>query len=296
MIRYSSKGCRSLVRAQPFFRGYGGVISPPPPTLLKSTEELYSTFSSTPGCVGAYARYRETLDYGWHGRYTPSRQSVQDGIIAGYLGEGMSSSSSSSTSSTATSSRPWLVYTAGAMGAGKSHTMRRLATWGAFPLQRFLCVDPDEIKGALPEAASYAAADPGRAGTLLHKESLLVADIVTRAAMARGHNVLVHGSMRNALWYGGEWARVRARDPHYRLAVILVTAPPGKVHQRATLRALKTGRDIPKGVIEDSITGAPHTFELLKNLADYATTFDNGGDVPCIVPPDTLNKFTKVWE
>ena len=294
MIRFNSKGCCSLVRVPSFFRGYGGVISPPPPTLLKSTEELYSAASSTPGCVGAYARYRETLDYGWHGRYTPSRQSVQDGIIAGYLGEG--SSSGGSSSSTATSSRPWLVYTAGAMGAGKSHTMRRLATWGAFPLQRFLCVDPDEIKGALPEAASYAAADPGRAGTLLHKESLLVADIVTRAAMAQGRNVLVHGSMRNALWYGAEWARVRARAPHYRLAVILVTAPPGKVHERATLRALKTGRDIPKGVIEDSISGAPHTFELLKNLADYATTFDNGGEVPGIVPPDTLLKFSKVWE
>ena len=237
--------------------------------------------------MGPYASHRASLDYAWHGHYTAARQRLQDGVISSYL--------SSLPPAPCFTTRPWLVHTAGAMGAGKSHALRSLAASHAFPLRCFVRIDPDDIKTALPEAAAFVAADRATAGTRLHKESLLIADVLTRAAMALGRNVLVDGSMRNTLWYASEWARLKATAPHYRLAVLLVAAPPALIHQRAARRAGHTGREIPWDVIEDSIAQAPVTFNLLRPLADYAAVIDNAGSGPVIQPPDTAQSFAEVW-
>ena len=253
---------------------------------LPSTEALHAGADHEP-CAGPFAAIRRSLDYGWHGRYSAARQRVQDALIAGYLAR--------LPPPPRAGARPWLVHTAGAMGAGKSHALRCLAARGAFPLRAFVCVDPDEVKGALPEAAAFAAQDRASAGSRLHKESLLVADVVTRAAMAQGRNVLVDGSMRNALWYAAEWDRLRAAQPRYRLAVLLVTAQPQRVHARAARRAAQTGREIPEDVIEDSIARAPRTFALLQPLADFAAVVDNDGGAPEIQAPNTEAGLAQVF-
>ena len=266
--------------------------APPPPSqqplLLPSTEALYAGPPGQP-CVGPYASHRAALDYGWHGRYTAARQLLQDGLIARALAPPRAPPPPPP------GVRPWLVHTAGAMGAGKSHALRCLAAAGAFPLACFVCIDPDEIKGALPEARAFVAAHRASAGTRLHKESLLVADVLTRAAMAQGRNVLVDGSMRNTRWHAAEWARLKATAPHYRVAVLLVTAPAGVVHARAARRAAHTGREIPTDVIDDSIARAPESFAALRPLADFAAVIDSGGAEPRVLPPDTLESFQGVW-
>ncbi len=264
--------------------------APPPPPLppLPSTEALFAGAPGQP-CVGPYAAHRSALDYGWHGRYTAARQRLQDGIIARALAPPRAPRAPPP------GVRPWLVHTAGAMGAGKSHALRCLAAAGAFPLACFVCVDPDEIKGALPEARAFVDAHRASAGTRLHKESLLVADVLTRAAMAQGRNVLVDGSMRNTRWHAAEWARLKATAPQYRVAVLLVTAPAGVVHARAARRAAHTGREIPADVIEDSIARAPESFAALRPLADFAAVIDSGGAEPRVLPPDTLQSFQGVW-
>jgi hypothetical protein len=42
--------------------------------------------------------------------------------------------------------RPWVVFTAGAMGAGTRRAMRWLAEHDYFPLKSFVQVDPDAIR------------------------------------------------------------------------------------------------------------------------------------------------------
>jgi hypothetical protein len=255
---------------------------------LPSTETLFAG-SPTEPCVGPYAPLRAALDYGWHGRYTAARQALQDALITRALAPPRAPPPPP------LGVRPWLVHTAGAMGAGKSHALRCLAASGAFPLACFVSIDPDEIKGALPEAGAFVAAHRASAGSRLHKESLLVADVLTRAAMAQGRNVLVDGSMRNTRWHAAEWARLKATAPHYRVAVLLVTAPRAAVFERAARRAARTGREIPREVIEDSIARAPESFAALRPLADFACRIDSSGAAPAIVPPDTLQSFRAVW-
>ena len=58
-----------------------------------------------------FEHIRRGLDEAYHGRYTLARQAVQDELIADVLRLGVREE------------RPWIVFTAGAMGAGKSFTM-----------------------------------------------------------------------------------------------------------------------------------------------------------------------------
>lgn len=234
--------------------------------------------------MGPHASIRRTLDYTYHSLYQASRQAVQDTLITKYL-----------ESLPPQTEHPWLVHTAGPMGAGKSRTLRRLAQQGAFPLSTFLRVDPDDIKGMLPEAEAFVAQDRASASTRLHKESLLIAEVIKLAAIAKGCNVIVDGSMRSEEWYEREWARVRVQEPRYRIAILLVTAPQELVHQRVFQRGMQTGREIPRSVIDDSISRALGTFFRLRPLADYAAHFDNGGMEPTIVPPETMQGFRDAW-
>ena len=75
---------------------------PQPPL---ATSEMYK--STTSHCVGHYVHIRQQLDESWHGRYTEDRQLLQDKIVDEFLAMGCSCK------------RPWLVFTAGPMGAGK---------------------------------------------------------------------------------------------------------------------------------------------------------------------------------
>ena len=45
-------------------------------------------------------------------------------------------------------------------GAGKSHTMKQLASRGLFPLGSYVIVDPDEIRQHFPEYHLYAEQSP----------------------------------------------------------------------------------------------------------------------------------------
>jgi hypothetical protein len=247
---------------------------------LLSTEEIHACVSTPQS--GPYSSARLALDYGWHGRYTLYRQQLQDRIIASHLVRAPPPPRGA---------RPWLVHTCGAMGAGKSHVMRWLAATGAFPLHAFVTVDPDTIKGELPELAPFVVADRASAGSRLHKESLLIADVLTQSALAEGRNVLVDGSMRNTQWYGQEWARLRVAAPRHRLSVLLVEASPRTILGRAAVRAVETGREVPPDVLNDSIVRAPATFELLRPLADFAAVVDNDGAFPKLRSPASLRVF-----
>jgi hypothetical protein len=270
--------------ARPARRSFSSAPPPPPAVRLLSTEEIHAC-NTTPQS-GPYAAARLALDYGWHGRYTLYRQQLQDRIIAAHLVRAPPPPCGA---------RPWLVHTCGAMGAGKSHVMRWLAATGAFPLHAFVTVDPDRIKGELPELAPFVAADRASAGTRLHKESLLIADVLTQSALAEGRNVLVDGSMRNTQWYGQEWTRLRVAAPRHRLAVLLVEASPRTILGRAAVRAVETGREVPPDVLNDSIVRAPATFERLRPLADFSAVIDNDGAFPKLRSPSALRAFAETF-
>merc|ERR1712137_238980 len=107
--------------------------------------------------TGCYSGTREALiDYSYHCNYTLERQDSVVKLVA---------------ESTESVDCPWLIFSCGAMGAGKGYAMRYLSRMGVFPLEKIAHVDPDHFKQVMPEWDGYKAKDSAVAGTMCHQES-----------------------------------------------------------------------------------------------------------------------------
>ena len=101
-----------------------------------ASDEVYA--DPTSAFSEPFGSARTALDYGYHRKPALLRQHLQDVILQRAL---------SSQAKPKTGQRPWCVFTAGAMGVGKSHALLSLHAEALFPLDRFQQIDPDKIKG-----------------------------------------------------------------------------------------------------------------------------------------------------
>jgi predicted kinase len=196
----------------------------------KSTEDNYRSNNGI--SCGRFKTVREKIDYAYHAKFTCARQFVQDIIIDSMLNETIIDDHETGRSCNAPT-EPWIIFTAGVMGAGKTHTIRSLDEQGIFPLKSFVSVDPDEMRRHLPEFAVYVDKSPETAGELTRKEAGMMSEILTEAALERGQNVLVDGSLRDAAWYQNYFAVLRRSFPKIRIGIIHVTAPTDVIFERA---------------------------------------------------------------
>ena len=143
---------------------------------------------------------RSKLDYSYHENPILERQQYQDLVLSRVLdivnGNGETAGDvetvSTATSSENTSQRPFLVYTAGPMGVGKSFVLSQLHQRGQiFPLETFVKIDPDMLKSELPEISGYLQHDSDTAATKLHKESTQMSDVLFEYSLAANRNILV---------------------------------------------------------------------------------------------------------
>lgn len=250
---------------------------------LKSTEENHQ--SNDRNFYGPYAHIRETLDYSFHKNYTRERQHFQDSVIREFIDSAIVTSPSGEVGTTPKS--PWIVFTAGSMGAGKGYTIRKLVENGCFPLTAFVRVDPDAIRRYLPEFSLYLKQAPERAGDLTNKEAGYVAEILTLAGLEAGKNVMVDGSLRQSEWYKRYFARLRDDFPNLRLAILHVTAQPETIFARAEKRAKQTGRVVPRKLLEQTIHDVPESVKKLAPLVDYHAAISNN---------DTIEILNGTWE
>ncbi|CAB1117808.1 unnamed protein product [Ectocarpus sp. CCAP 1310/34] len=234
----------------------------------RSTEANYEVEVENGTFAERFKEARSLLDYSYHSHYTLERQHVQDDILQEAL----------RTKRPVSLENPWAVFTAGAMGAGKSHVMGVLGDRGLFPMDDFVRVDPDSLRRKLPEMEGYVRSDPGTAGYLTHKEAGLLGELLEETALLQGRNILVEGSMRNGEWYAEHIRDRRRRFPRLRVAIIHVWAPEEEVMKRAVRRGLTTGRVIPPALLRDTIRAVPRSVEMLAPLADYCVRIDNVGD------------------
>merc|ERR1719215_504679 len=111
---------------------------------------------------------RSLLDRTYHAEYVQERVDLQDSLIQQVLdpvarGRPLFENPSQS--------RPWLLLTAGPMGAGKSHVVSWLGEEGYLPLDSFVRADPDCFRERLPEWEKYNSLDPETAGRHTNKAS-----------------------------------------------------------------------------------------------------------------------------
>lgn len=279
-----------------------------------STEENYRLDPrSGDGFVGDFKDFRNRLDRNYHSRYVADREVLQDNIIRSFLRNGEetagfpvpagpnSSCPEISPASLADKNcsqdetnkqedqrygpstneqdkivpTPWIVFTAGVYGAGKSHTIQKLQELGCFPPRSsFVGVDPDEIRRKLPEFSLYG---PDKAGALTQKEAGMIAELITDIALSSGKNVVVDGSLRDAAWHESYFQSLRSRfgstnnssRQSLRIGILYVTAPTDEIYQRVEQRGVSTGRAIPHEFLERSMKEVPAAIERLKPKADF---------------------------
>ena len=250
----------------------------------KSTEDNWGKSlvgDEIPVFVGKYIKERRSLDYTYHKYYTPERQLLQDELMQNFF-----ETKVHDTISNVTCDRPlenWIVFTAGPMGAGKGRTMHWLATQGLFPLSAFVRVDMDSLRHLLPELPGYINRNPATAGYMTQKEVGYVAEILTIVALNEGKNVLVDGTLRDAVWYSMYIDSLHVNFPRMKFAIIHVTAKEHTVLQRAEKRAEITGRVVPKEVILDAMFQIPHSIKVLAPQVNFMATFDNEGEEPVLL-------------
>lgn len=183
---------------------------------------------------GSHADVRSKLDYSYHSYYDESRTKLQDEIIAELLGSVVIQDSvHKNLQCSKPASNPWITFTAGAMGAGKTHTIRELVRHDLFPLDAFVIVDPDEIRRHLPEFPRLLEESPELAGEITRKEAGYISEILTWVALNHGYNVLVDGSLRDHEWYKEYFQSLRDSYPRLNIAIIHITAPREAVIHRA---------------------------------------------------------------
>jgi len=240
---------------------------------------------------GKYSHIRKTLDYNYHSNYTFERQKLQDSIITDMLHEAFILDMEGNVGTVPT--QPWIVFTAGAMGAGKSHTMNVLVKHHRFPLHAFVVVDPDEIRRLLPEFHIFVNENPELAGELTNKEAGYIAEILTLAALQSGKNVLQDGSLRDSDWYQKYFQRLRREFPKVRQAILHIVAPREAVFERAEHRAQMTGRVVPRKLLEEAMEQVPRSVEILTPIVDYYAKINNPPDVEDV---ELLEPKNSTWE
>lgn len=195
-----------------------------------STEENYKTNSHL--FYGPYRNFREKLDYTYHHNYKRERQILQDYIIKETLNMPEIVDATNGNICT-TPTENFLVFTAGAMGAGKSYTLKWCHQRALFPLNAFVIVDPDEVRQQFPEYSLYVSQNPTRAGEMTRKEAGYIVEVLTLAALQAGKNVLVDGSLRDHEWYSEYFDKLRENYPTLKIMILHVDAPRDAVFERA---------------------------------------------------------------
>ena len=195
-----------------------------------------------------------------------------------------------SSSSLAPSSRPWLVFTCGAMGAGKGYVMNWMSLRDILPLKEVVVhVDPDKFKQMMPEWPEYVRRDKLGAGSMCHKESGLLAELAQELAMDQSFNVWVDGSLRDFEWHAQKIRQIRIRHPQYRIALFYVHASEATVRKRVKTRAARLGgRDIPEDVLAASLAAPAHTLSALTPMVDFVARILNE-DEPVLEAVETVD-------
>jgi len=260
----------------------------------KSTEEIHA--SKNMNFFGRFTHIRKSLDYTYHRNYTRERQLLQDAIMSEFMTTPKIVDVDGRVGTTPT--EPFVVFTAGAMGAGKGHVLNYMNQNGYFPLQSFVIVDPDEIRSQFPEYSLYKSENPLKAGELTRKEAGYMVEILSYAAMQAGKNVLIDGSLRDWEWYREYFIRLRKEFSCAKISILHIDAPREEIIKRAKLRGIITGRKIPQETLETAIKQVPLSVARLKDHVDFYYKLDNSPgskDVELLAEECSWEKFRQSW-
>lgn len=235
---------------------------------------------------GDFVEARAQRDYSYHVNYTKQRQLWQDSLIKDICG-----------TTSPSRKRPWLVYTCGPPGAGKSYALSWMSSHGHFPLDQIVSVDPDRIKACMPEWEAYKEKRGDEAAALCHRESGFLAEMVQVVAMQRKQTIWIDGTLKFADYFKKIFKEYEDEYPEYRIAIFKVSAPEEVLRERIKKRAEKTGRDVPDDVFEEALVATEKSLAVLTPFVKFVARISNAGGDPELEMfnrIDTSKKWSKI--
>eukprot|EP01134_Creolimax_fragrantissima_P001169 CFRG1169T1 len=237
---------------------------------------------------------RRSIDYNYHKHYQGKRRILQNNIVSALTVSVVEDMETPGLYCERPEAQ-WLIFTAGPMGAGKTHVLKWMWTEGYFPLHSFVHVNSDRIRTMLPEYTGYVTRDQPSAGDNTNKEAGFIAELLLGAAMLDGRNVIVDGSLKSWEWHKSIIKQLRIRyGESLQIGIIYIWASEKMVKQRALEREKKTGRHIPSATLLSAIDKVPVSVEHLRESVDvvFSIMNDENGKPPKLVSGGDWNQFS----
>jgi predicted ABC-type ATPase len=166
------------------------------------------------------------------------------------------------------------ILTMGGTASGKSSMLSGVDT------SRFVKVDPDAVKEALPEWKGMTDPENTFRGAALaaHEESSFVAKKIRDEAISNGNHVLIDGTGASSGNMSANIDRLKAEG--YQVHVMFMHVEVETGIARARDRAEGSGRYVPDHIVKDVYEKVPSSFIANYEKADDFQVFDNSGAAP----------------
>lgn len=86
-------------------------------------------------------------------------------------------------------------------------------------------------------------------------------EVAQEVAMRQRQHVWVDGSLSDGAWFSSVFRDIRRRYPHYRIAVLHISASEATVRERIKRRSAATGRNIPESQIVRSLVSPEQSIQ-----------------------------------
>lgn len=175
--------------------------------------------------------------------------------------------------SPAPAGRSPIAYVMGGGGAsGKGTVKRKLQGRGQIPSSGVVELDPDDIKGMIPEYVALQKAGDSRGAAVVHEESSDLGKRVKARAIQGRYDIVLDVTLGDQA--KGEKYLRELKDAGYEVRLFGVTIQPEVAVARAMVRARETGRYVPMGHLLAAHKGFNSAVESYSALADSAVVFD----------------------
>lgn len=237
---------------------------------------------------GDYISTREKLDYTYHKNYCESRQHVQDNIVYNFLED----------KHIIKDDKPWIIYMAGLMGAGKGITLKWLIDCDKLPpnIKNAIRIDPDDLRMYLPEHSLLQTNKYTKDvySSITHKEVCYISEIIKYEALKRNASIIIDGTCKDHNYIKHTFDEIRNIYSNYKIAIINVITQEHIAIERSLLRGSSTSRTVPIETIKKASLLIPISIEKLRPYVDFIVSFNNDECQPTLldVSWDTLYQ---VW-
>lgn len=211
---------------------------------------------------------RKLVDSSYHGYYTPERQRFQDDLVTDLVENNGRSQQA-----------PVLLFTAGAMGVGKTFVLHWLRDKGILPVSDFVKINPDKLAKQLPEWVGYDAYDHSSAAVMTRLEAGYLSELTLLYALQQRRNILVDSSLRHGKWYSRVLQKIREKLPDVSVVLMYIHACEETVFQRAVERG-HNGRAVSPAEVADSLEKLPRALQKLLPYTDSFIQVNNNFDEP----------------